>query len=432
MKFYFRILLFLYTCFIFISCGLLGKGGNDGQVRETPPTSYKTDKSIPLGMVYIRDGSFVFGPNDEEIDNSYSATKKDKTIIGFWMDQTEITNDRYRTFVNWVKGNMIYRQILADGGAASFDSIVVDERKMRNVIKNINNRASQEKLTPLAPEEEDKIESSFFLDNYKFKYHVKFLDLQGVANDQKNKIKKPLREYIRKYDCFVYPDTLIWLKDFANSYNEPLTRLYFSSPSYGQYPVVGVTWKQAYAFCHWRTQYLLDYYKKNKIFTEGTFRLPTEAEWEYAARAGRNNIIYPWSGPNTKDFSGRFLANFKPNRGRYSLDGGVSPVKVGSFYANDFGLFDLAGNVAEWTNTAYYEGSYNYLADINPDLQIWAEDDAPQKKKRKIIRGGSWKDISYYMQVGTRSFEYQDEASSSIGFRCVYERGPKAQKILSK
>ncbi len=320
-----------------------------------------------------------------------------------------------------------------DGGPATFDSIVFDDKKMANMLKNISNKASQDKLRPLLVSDEDKTDSKPTLDVYKFKYRVRFLDLQAVATDQaKKNPQKPMREYIHQYDCVVYPDTLIWMKDFANSYNEPLTRLYYTSPSYGQYPVVGVTWKQAFAFCDWRTKYLLDFYKKSKKVQEGRFRLPSEAEWEYAARAGRNNTIYPWSGPNTKDYSGRFLANFKPNRGRYSLDGGVAPVKVGSYYANDFGLYDMAGNVSEWTNTAFFESGFNYTADINPDINYWSEDDAPQKFKRKVIRGGSWKDISYFMEVGTRSYEYQDESSSAIGFRCAFDRGPKPFKILSK
>ncbi len=94
-------LILIFSVFIIQSCGLLG-GGKDGYVRETPVSNYQADKSNPLGMVFVRDGSFTFGGNDENADFNFVNKKKDKTILGFWLDQTEITNDKYRTFVFWV------------------------------------------------------------------------------------------------------------------------------------------------------------------------------------------------------------------------------------------------------------------------------------------------------------------------------------------
>jgi len=213
----------------------------------------------------------------------------------------------------------------------------------------------------------------------------------------------------------VYPDTIMWLRDFQYSYNDPKMKMYFSSPGYANYPVVGVTWEQAQAFCQWRTQYF------NNTNSRGAqdYRLPTKAEWEYAARGGRKLALYPWGGNYVRDKNGCYLANFKPMRGSYSDDMGTTTVKVASYPPNDFGLFDMAGNVAEWTSSAFNEASSSLVSDMNPNFQYNAKNDDPDQLKRKVIKGGSWKDIAYYLQCGVETYEYQNESRPYIGFRCV-------------
>jgi gliding motility-associated lipoprotein GldK len=149
------------------------------------------------------------------------------------------------------------------------------------------------------------------------------------------------------------------------------------------------------------------------------YRLPTEAEWEYASRGGRIGADYPWGGPYARNSRGCLLANFKPGRGNYGDDGGMHTVKVTSYFPNDFGLYNMSGNAAEWTSTAYDESAVVFIHDMNPNYSYEAKSDDPEVLKRKVIRGGSWKDIGYFMQNGTRSYEFQDTAKSYIGFRCV-------------
>ncbi|MDD2381157.1 MAG: SUMF1/EgtB/PvdO family nonheme iron enzyme [Mariniphaga sp.] len=209
------------------------------------------------------------------------------------------------------------------------------------------------------------------------------------------------------------------MRDFTYSYNEPWTTRYFWHPGFDEYPVVGVTWKQALAFCHWRTKIQTDFLNSKQQPAMQAYRLPTEVEWEYAARGGKDFSMYPWGGYYARDENGVFLANFKPLRGNYVDDGGIATMKVGSYDPNEHGIYDMAGNVAEWTETAYDEAGYSYFSDLNPTFTYNAKPDDPPVMKRKVIRGGSWKDINYFIQVSTRSFEYQDTTKSYIGFRCV-------------
>src|SRR5690606_8463444 len=129
----------------------------------------------------------------------------------------------------------------------------------------------------------------------------------------------------------VYPDTLCWIQDFTYSYNEPLTNMYFWHPAYDDYPLVGVTWKQARAFCIWRTQYFNGFRDGQGVPAVQNFRLPTESEWEYAARGGLALSSYPWGGPYIRNTKGCFMANFKPLRGNYYDDGGIHTVPVHSY-----------------------------------------------------------------------------------------------------
>ncbi len=217
----------------------------------------------------------------------------------------------------------------------------------------------------------------------------------------------------------VYPDTLCWVHDFTYSFNEPMTNMYFWHPAYDNYPVVGITWKQARAFSIWRSNLLNNYLIGNGMTIVNDFRLPTESEWEYAARGGNALSPYPWGGPYIRNARGCFLGNFKPMRGSYIDDGGFHSVYIYSYNPNDYGLYCMAGNVAEWTSNAFDESAYDFDHDLNPDYVYEAQDKEANVLKRKVIRGGSWKDVGYYLQVSSRTYEYQDTAKAYIGFRNV-------------
>ncbi len=225
--------------------------------------------------------------------------------------------------------------------------------------------------------------------------------------------------YIMKDIVNVYPDTLCWISDFTYSYNDPMTKMYFWHPAYDNYPVVGVNWKQATAFGVWRTNLRNHFLKTMGESFVQDFELPTESQWEYAARGGLKESMYPWGGYYTTNMHGCYITNFKPMRGNYPADGGFYPVIVAINAPNDYGLYDMAGNVAEWTSNAFDEAAYSWTDDLSPDYHYNALPKEQPEKKRKVIRGGSWKDIAYYLQCGTRTYEFQDTSKSYIGFRNV-------------
>ena len=137
-----------------------------------------------------------------------------------------------------------------------------------------------------------------------------------------------------------------------------------------------------------------------------------EVEWEYAARGGLEGAMYPWGGPYTTDEKACFLANFKPTRTDYAADGALYTAEARSYIPNGYNLYNMAGNVAEWTSSSYDASSYSFVStlqpkDINPNNPI------------KVVRGGSWRDPALFLQVSARDSEYADSARSYIGFRTV-------------
>ena len=409
----------------------------------------------PYGMVFIRKGSFLMGPNSQSAVFSQDDNNIMATVHAFWMDESEITNNEYRQFVNWVRDSIAYRYLIEEMGEDSEYALQSEYEVDEDVMPRINWKSKipwEDRFVPDDPTAE-ALSPMFYaegrgaLRTTMLHYDYSWMNIDEVKKNANRfdittgtypegatvrvdtfwvengailskTIERPLREpkdAVTNTIISVYPDTMVWSRDFQFSYNDPLLHGYFWMPGYAEYPVVGVTWEQANAFCHWRTSFLKDV---GGLMTNA-YRLPTEAEWEYAARGGRKMAMYPWGDKYARDAEGCFLANFKPYRGSYYDDMGVSTMAVKQFYPNDFGLYDMAGNVAEWTASAYSAIANVSVHDMNPSYSYNARKDDPDILKRKVVKGGSWKDVSYYLQCGVRTYEYQYESRSYIGFRCV-------------
>ena len=427
----------IWSALGFSGCSKSGNGELVG-VQNRP----KWRETQPYGMVFIRRGSFNIGPSDQDASMSGVPTKT-VSQEAFWMDDTEITNNEYRQFVSWVRDSMA-RKMLGD----QYPEFLNTEDRDGNPIDppTINwkekidwkDQDYQMAMQDMYMPENERFFGKKEIDTRKLVYEFWWIDLNQAAkrsnsynyDDQRyeGNVYDPdgqlvpitnRSSFIMQDQVPVYPDTLTWIRDFTYSYNEPLATRYFWHPGFDDYPVVGVTWKQAEAFCNWRTKIQSDFLSMKGEPELQAYRLPTEVEWEYAARGGKNFSMFPWGGYYTRDDDGVFLANFKPLRGNYVEDGGIASMKVGSYDPNEYGLYDMAGNIAEWTSTAFDEAGYNYFGDLNATFTYNARPDDPPVMKRKVIRGGSWKDISSYIQVSTRSYEYQDTTKSYVGFRCV-------------
>lgn len=436
-------------CFLLVAViSLLAScsGGDQGQLVGVKGQKWHPER--PLGMTLVPGGAFIMGKSDDDIAALKNAPPKTVTVRSFYMDETEITNSEYRQFVQWVRDSVVRMKlaILAEevgetsgsGGIGEYAFADSEEGEMtpyeqymydnyysmggyegRKINKDIDiiwdtrdypdaYYAEVMDTMYIPIEEAYNGQRSIDIKHLKFKY--KWMDISKAARAEPGK----RADFIRAEEVAIYPDTTVWIKDFNYSYNEPMHNDYFWHDAYGDYPVVGVNWNQARAFAQWRTLYHNSYRKKRGKHNVNAYRLPTEAEWEYAARGGLEGASYPWGGPYTKNDRGCFMANFKPLRGDYAADQALYTVEAKSYDPNDYGLYNMAGNVAEWVFSSYDPGSYEYFSSMNPSVN-------DEENMKKVVRGGSWKDVAYFLQVSSRDYEYADTARSYIGFRTVQD-----------
>ena len=420
--------------------------GPQGELVGVHPRQY-WEQSNPYGMNYIHFGSYTMGPSDQDVPFALNTRSKTVTIPPLYMDVHEITNNEYRQFVDYVRDSL-FLQTLADNDDDRY--YIAENDRGQELDRFIDKGFLLNWEETIDWEDEDVFDllyDEFYLqgsdqfynrrelDTRKLNYRYYWVNLDAAAQksgrdeeygevNEMNQLHSTRRhsdraQFVVEEIINVYPDTLVWIHDATYAYNEPYAEMYFWHPAFDDYPVVGVTWGQAKAFNAWRTQIMNEWKQKNNETFVQKFRLPSEAEWEFAARGGRDLAPFPWGGPYARNQQGCVLANFKPMRGDYVEDANAYTAPVESYSPNDYGLYNMSGNVAEWTNTAYDETVYDFSWDLAPDYVYHAKVDDPPALKRKVIRGGSWKDIGYYCQTGTRTFEYSDTAKASVGFRSV-------------
>lgn len=297
------------------------------------------------------------------------------TVAGFYISQIEVTNKEYREFVVYIKDSMAHTFLkhFKKGGTQLDWSQKIDW--------------THPLLEPMMLSPDERIFARKEINTDNIRYDIDLYDERKVNS--------------------IYPDTLVWIKDFAYSYNEPLTKRYFSHPSFDNYPVLGISAEQAMAFCQWKKIQVNESLRKAGAAYEVSVRLPTNAEWESAASGEKDtlslfaaNHLYSINSGTITDKNGFMVKSYKDDGFFYT-----SPVK--NFPAGAYGLYDMKGNVTEWTTTK--------AADIMNDEK------AGQIKNYFIVKGGSWNSEPFYLQTGACQFYISSSANAWTGFRYVVE-----------
>ncbi len=391
-------------------------------------SEYEGQPDAP-NLIFIEGGRFVMGSGEEDILYTRDNVERTVSIQSFFMDQTEIAN------IHWLEYMAYYEK----------------------------------------PENADRLPEGF-------------TDLETY------------REQV------LLPDTTVWASELA--FNDSYVANYLRYPGFRFFPVVGVSWVQAKDFCRWRTmivnenlakeaekdgkvESLPDFVAGERIPLESGFvvpdyRLPTEAEWEYAAKAligtqyndenQANGRIYPWDGHSVRNpydsksyEMGYMLANFKRGRGDYAgiagklNDGALITEYIFAYPPNDYGLYNMGGNVSEWVEDVYRPMAFADFDDLNPIRRqrldstkltsdtvksVYLDPALPTPANNmknpynpavkddlisgpsgnpnsliddnvRVYKGGSWKDVAYWLSPGTRRFLDKNERRSYIGFRCA-------------
>jgi formylglycine-generating enzyme required for sulfatase activity len=363
----------------------------------TPPIDL-TKSIFTTDLKLINGGSFNMPKTKEIIALQW-------TVASFLLSDHEVTNKEYREFIIWTK-----RKAAADLLAKTYP-----EKRLLN--GNYNEDLPIDWNDPVIQSELFLIENTIKVYNKK---KLTFIIPYDNWNNTYPIVEAPVE---------IYPDTLCIEHEhmLGNDYRHIL-RKYWSDPRYDNYPVVGVSWIQAWAYCAWRTDRLNEelliqkkiideksLYNTTEFFIQliekkggidgilfPSFRLPTEAEWILATKTKNYKIetdqLFAWDGFKITSKKGDYLANFN----QYYLRNSdpfefTAPVK--SFPINGVEMYDLCGNVAEWVQD-------------HPDYD----------STLKVIKGGDWSDSFEQLmahKVDTLNF---NRSSSRVGFRVAMDK----------
>ncbi len=328
-----------------------------GDIGGISLSSNKYEAFIPAGMVVVPAGSFIVR-GDANYENPFNEVVVSKRVSSnaLLCDSKLTTNIQYRLFIS---------KLHEEGGISP--------------IEEEGYESEEERESTVVDEEE--------------------------FEEEENPIT---REYIDS----VKPDINVW-NEFAHHMGDPYVKYYFSHEAFNEYPVVGVTWRGAREFAKWRTRFMNTYRESQGLPPVPDFRLPTPTEYEYASKGGISLAKYPF-GNNPRDKYGKLLANFKSQKGDYSESGRNYTSPVGFYPPNGYGIYDMVGNVWEWTLGAKYQGAIlQDTWDMNSD---YIDDDVPEK----VIMGGGAFNAPIY-PCGTREYRDKNKPGADVGFRCVMD-----------
>lgn len=422
--------------FIFLSISMSIALAQDETVKSIFSEKLQKKAKAQLSdMAFIPMGSFNTSSyqyyKHTESDSLLIVDGESKTVSvqSFYMSKMEISNKQYKEFVQWTK------ELCAMNILAKYDDKLRGEsgKYKEEIPIDWNHEVLKKYLF--------KKDGTLNTDSLKYSF-----EMVKIISRRYDEIKYEIDTLIVN----VYPDTSVWNKNKL-IYPEIYTEHYFNHPDFSEFPVVAVSYIQSLAYCYWRSQQLyqdifmskksLDskshYFNlnsflesdkgkayKNYAFPE--FRLPTEVEWQYAALGGHTFAPFPWGSEMVFSKDGKSMANFKTitdvngipvlsgNENNQFKD--YTTTKGGSYPPNDFGLYDMGGNVSEWCSTKYSASisSYSYSYDLAPSYN---EEDYTDLLR--IVKGGSWADGLIYQLVAAKTYLKETESSSKIGFRIV-------------
>jgi len=528
----------------------------------------------PPGMVYVKGGTTTINYDQSSTDTN-SARKV--SLTSFFMDKTEVTNQQYRQFVQWVVDSIAIVNYLKDdqyfinessdksgstttstttttttttttapvttdsAGAATMPAMT-DSSKLatgttpandspitkkrinwskvdHDKIFNTKDEGIKGKIAPML-DENGNIKKEMYVYTYK---HVKHTSSVTHNSKDDKVVKEPVN---------VYPNENVWNQDLTNAQTDLFVENYFKAPPFDDYPVVGVTWMQAMAFCDWRSNNARKYYNMPDYmnYYRLVYTLPSEAQFVYAAQ-GYYDMIYSITNTDTLDTVNLFpvvvdtyatahperdinnnpitdsatlakmavqktedsltkvkngikadriakyeaahrraangnlylldyikmlnflqngyktgnegtivdstpihrdvngmLSNFKQAEGDYWEDGAALTMPVMTFAPNEFGLYNMEGNVAEWVMDTYSPSAFSFVSDINPQLLYDADSTDADVMKRKVVRGGSFISNAKSLSPVYRDMELMNVSHCFLGFRCVMQ----APEVITK